>query len=337
MPAARAHADAALALGRRLGDEEAVALAQFRRGLTWLVDGDVVQAEADLQQAADSFERRGSIYRQRSVLYNLCVLYQGQCRHEQALAAATRGWVVQPPLPEGDLRLMYHLAFVDSLAALGELGQAWEHAQQAVAAALALDEPRPLMATANCTLELLGLLGEEDLARRLLGAARRAGTAELAYESAEFWVATAQFELACGDAAAARQALASAPAAHDIADVRARIRHALVAADLRLAEGDAAAALALLPGDDADGMNDELRCRALALAVPARAAAGMPQGAAWEAACAMLQRPSPYAPATLQLHRALALPQRAGYVDRLAGSLAAAPRQQAAFVRRAGA
>lgn len=336
MPAARVQVQASLALGRRLGDDELVALAQQRCGMTWLVEGELVQAEADLLQAADSFASRGSVYRQRGTLFNLCVLYENQCRHDLALAAARRGWALQPPLPPGDLRLMYHLAFVDSHVALGDLGEAWAHAQQAIAAVLAMNEPQPLMAATHCTLELLGLLGEIGLARQLLAAAERLATSELAYASAEYWIATAQFELAAGDAAAARRALASAPAAADVVDVRVRVRHALAAAELQLAEGDAAGALALLPADDAEGINDEMRCRALALALRAQAAAGGVQSTTREAARAALERPSPYAPATLQLHRAMGLLSRAEYVGMLARSLDALPQQQAAFLRRAG-
>lgn len=337
MPAARVHADAALALGRRANDKEVVALALFRRGLTWLIEGDTAQAEAELQQAADSFASRGSVYRQRSVLYNLCVLYEGQSRHEQALAAVQRGWDLLPPLSPGELWIMYRLAFVDAHVALGDLGAAWAHAQAAVTAVLSQDEPRPLMAATHCVLELLAMLGEIDLARRLLAASGRVATSELEYASSEYWIAVAQFELAQGDAAAARQALALAPAASDIADVRVRARRALAAAELRLAEGDASQAQALLPADDAEGMNDEMRCRALALAVRAQAAVGAVQPTTLQDALSTLQRPSPYMPATLQLRRALALPAHAEFVGALARSLDALPAQRAAFVRNAGA
>jgi DNA-binding SARP family transcriptional activator len=349
MPAARAHADAALALALRSGDEEGAARARFHRGLTWIVDGEQARAEAELQQAADSFASRGSVYRQRGVLYNLAVLYESQSRHDRALAAVQRGWDLRPELPPGELWIMYRLAFVDAHTALGDLGAAWEQAQAAIGAVLELAEPPLLLGATQCTLELLGLLGETGLARQLLEATGSAAVRGLRRASAEYWVAVAQFELAQGCAASAQRAMAAAPAAADIADVRVRVRHALASAELQLATGDAAAAQALLPGETAEGMNDEMRARALALAVRAQTLAGALHEATLQAARAALQGASPHVPATLQLHRALARaagtgvagawpaarPVHAEFVAGRAASLLAWPAQQAAFVRNA--
>jgi DNA-binding SARP family transcriptional activator/tetratricopeptide (TPR) repeat protein len=338
-----------LQLAQASGSHETAARARLRGGITWLIDGEHDRAQADLEQAAQSFARCGSVYRQRMALYNLALVHQAQSRHEQALQVAQQGWQLQPSLPEGDLRLMFRLAFVDSQVALGRWGPAWEHAQAALAYVLAQSEPQPLCAACLPTLELLGLLGEVGLARQALGRLTPAMLQELQYMASEHWISVAQFELSLGDAAAAARALALAPPAGQIADVRVRARHALAAAELRLAEGDAGGALALLPPPELEGMNDEMRTRALALALRAQGAGGAWGAQTVSAALQALAGPAAFAPATLQLHRALAQavqqglqgvpPDRAqargAFVALLAQSLCEHPAQQAAFLHSA--
>ncbi len=351
MSASRAHCDAGFALGTASGDATAVARARFHCGLTWIIEGDLVRAESELQQAAASFASLGLVYRQRSVLYNLAVIYgETQSRYDQALAAVQRGWDLRPPLPPGELWVMYRLAFVDAHVAMGDLGAAWEHAQAAIAAVLERGEPQLLLGATQCTLELLGLLGQTGLARQLLAALGSDAMRELRRAASEYWVAVAQFELGQGDAQAARRALAAAPPVADIVEPRVRVRRALAEAELQLAGGDTAAALALLPQDTAEGMNDEMRERACALAVRAQTRAGALQAATLQAAHARLQGRPAYMPATLQLHCALAQAAQAGlanawpaalqrhgqYVTALAASLHAQPALQAAFVGNAG-
>lgn len=338
-----------LRLAQASGSQDVAARARLRRGISWLMDGEHAQAQKDLEEAAAHFARLGSVYRQRITLYNLAMVHQAQSRHALALAVAQQGWQLQPPLPEGDLRLMYRLAFVDTQVALGQWGPAWEHAQAAIAYGLAQTEAQPLCAACLPTLELLGLLGETPLASRALGRLTPAALHELQYMASEHWISVAQFELSQGDASAAAAALALAPPAAEIADVRVRARHALARAELRLAEGQAAAALALLPAPDADGMNDEMRTRALALALRAQSARLDWQPDTVAAALQALSAPTVFAPATLQLHRALAqavgrgLPgvaaslaqAQAAFVAALAQSLHEHPAQQAAFLQRA--
>ena len=349
--AARAHCDAGFALGTSCGNAEAVARAQFHRGLTWIIEGDQARAEAELQQAAASFASLGLVYRQRSVLYNLAVLYgESQSRHEQALAAVQCGWNLRPPLPPGELWVMYRLAFVDAHVALGDLGAAWEHAQAAISAVLERAEPQLLLGATQCSLELLGLLGQTGLARQLLAATGTDAVRELRRAAAEYWVAVAQFELGQGDVSAARSALDQAPPAADIVDIRVQVRRSLADAELQLASGDAAAALALLPDMAAAGMNDELRARTWALTVRAQAHTGTLRKATVQAAQALLQGRPAYMPATLQLHRALAQAAKAGvanarpeglqrhaeFVTSRAESLHAQPALRAAFLLNKG-
>lgn len=353
MAAVREHAAHLLQIARASGSEETAARARFRSGLAWLIDGDLAHAQTELAESARSFGQRGSVYRQRIALYNLCLVHEAQSDHQQALVVAQQGWQLQPPLLEGHLWMAYRLAFVDTQLALGRWGPAWEHAQAALAYALGQGEVQPLCAACLPTLELLGLLGETALARRVLGRISPAMLQELQYVASEHWIAVAQFELSLGDAAAAARALAQVPPVASIANVRVRSRHALAAAELRVSggqPGDGEAAQALLPLADAEGMNDELRTRALALALRAQGLAGRWRAETVAAAASALAAPAVFAPASLQLHRALAQAVQQGlpgapdgsaaahtaFVARLAQSLDAHPAQQAAFLQRSG-
>lgn len=346
--ALRRHADAALALARQQGNEETAARALFRGSLAWLMEGDTGRAAAGLEQAAASFASRGSVYRQRHVLYNLCVAHQASSHHAKALAAAERGWALLPPIPEGEMWMMFRLAFVDAQLALGELGEAWRHAEPTLAYAQSLGAASPVVAALLPSLELLGLIGEAALARRLLAQVGAEAVSELRYTATEHWVSVAQFELSQAQPAAAQEALARVVPAADIADVRVRARHALAMAELALAQGDGCDAVqALLPAHDAPGMNDEMRTRALALKVRAQGLRGALQPGTTHAARAALAAPSPFAPATLELHRALrwelvrgtggvaptAADEHAAFVGRLAQSLSGHPAHQAAFLQ----
>lgn len=348
--AVREHCGALLRLSQAIGSPEAATRARFRIGATWLMDGDLARAEAELTEAAAQFGRAGAVYRQRMVLYNLALVFEAQSRHERALAVVQQGWQLQPPLPEGEMWMFYRLAFVDANVALGHWGAAWEHTQAALAYALRQTEVQPLCAACLPTLELLGWLGETGLAREALSRISATGLQELHYAASEHWISVAQFELQQGDVAAAAQALSQAPPVTQIADVRVRARHALALAELRLAEAQPDAALALLPAPQAEGMNDEMRTRALALALRAQSAARAWQAGTVAAAVQTLTAPAAFAPATLQLHRALAqaqaqgltavppdlAPEHAAFLAALAQSLHGHPAQQAAFLQQVG-
>jgi hypothetical protein len=104
-------------------------------------------------------------------------------------------------------------------------------------------------------------------------------------------------------------------------------RLAVLTAELRLATGDAAAALALLPADDAPAMNDELRLRALA--VRCRIS---PEPALQERARLALADPQAHAGAALALARAVGGAGLAARVSALAAGLAPWPEVQASFL-----
>jgi tetratricopeptide (TPR) repeat protein len=344
---ALAYADAALVLSQKIGHALGVARARYRRGIQRLQMNDVAGAELDLRTAAEESERLGFVNLQRIVLYNLSSLYALQGMPAQALDAARRGWSLEPPIQAPTMRAMFGLAMVDPQQSLGDLGAAWEAAQQVVVDALAQDDPTVRILSTVGVIEVLGLVGEAQPARRLLASIDDAALRELANVAGEMWVALAQFEIAQGDPAAATQALGRLDAAGGLVDPRVRVRCSQARAGLCLALGDAAGSLIHLPADDAVGMNDEMRLRGLALRLTAQARLGRPTPSTLAAASQACSASSGHRLALLALQRARveaattgadpslaeAVRERHAFVEALAQTLHHHPVQQAAFRR----
>ena len=345
--AALAHADAALAIARRLGDGIGLSRGHYRRGIVLMTIGQDEDAERELLAASAAADRLGLVHVQRIALYNLTCVLATRGRHAEALAVAERGWNLSPPLERSDFRVIYLLAMVDAHFALGDLGAAWRAAEPAVEEALALEDPRVRIGAASCALELLGMIGEVALARRLMASIGAEAARELKAASDEMWVALAQFELRQGRPEAATDALATLDASGEIATTRVRARNAQARAELALVSGGPAAALARLPADDAPGMNGEMRTRGLALRLRAEARHGALVDATGAAAGRLVAAPPDHQIATLELSAALAQAAAAGaggvpseaaathavLVAALAETLREHPAQQAAFRR----
>ncbi|MEO8523772.1 MAG: BTAD domain-containing putative transcriptional regulator [Caldimonas sp.] len=345
LESALARVDAALAIGNRIGDEAGVARGRFRRGILLLQLHDVAGAETEMLAAIETCERLGLVNLERVILYNLGCVYSSQSSHDRALATVHRGRALSPPLQSSDMRVMFRLMAVDAHNALGNLGATWQELQPAVEEAIAQVDPTIRIAATLCGLEPLGLLGEVALARRLLGSLEETALRALRTVAAEMWVSLAQFELKQCDPAAAERALAELDAAGAPVIMRARVRHEQARAELALAQGEPPAALALLPPDDAIGMNGEMRTRGLALRIAAEAGLGVLEQATVDAARSALAAPSDHMIATLELCAALAQAaamgvagapssapsELAALVASLAETLSAYPDQQAAF------
>ncbi len=345
--AALALGEAAAALSAQLGDSHGVIRGMYRRGTFMIELGDTAGAVRELQRAAEQAERYGFTLMLRGILYNLVCAHSAQTQPALVLATAQRGWDLQPPLPLVELRIMYRLAFVDAHAALGGLGLAWEHAVAAVDEALILGTQLALAATAKTCIELFALVGDGHCSVRLLAAISDEAMRQMPQAANEMWIARAQAALLRGDLAAARLALAQVDPPDAIESPRERARLSLAGAELAWAEGDALRALALLPCDDAPGVNDELRLGALAIRVRAEARSGALAAATVAAAQAALHAGVVHAAAALALHRALAAAGQAGvtgvsdaaqrdgvaHVRWLADSLRKHPVQQTAFLQ----
>ena len=345
--AALAHADTALALARRLGGGGSeTARNHLRRGILLLSAHDMASAERELLTAAREAERLGIVHIERISLYNLTCAYASQGRHEDALAAADRGWNLAPPLEASDFRVMYLLARVDAQFALGDIGASWRAAAPAIEEALTLQDPRVSIGAVACTLELLGMVGEVALARRLLATVGVAAARDLKAAADEMWIALAQFELRHGETDAAVRALAEFDATGDAVVARVGARAAQARAELALVEDDPRHALALLPADDALGMNGEMRTRGLALRVRAEIRLGALTDSSRAAADRALAGACDHEIARLELSAAVAqaaseaaavpaatTERHAALVGRLADTLRQHPPQRAAFLR----
>lgn len=349
MQAAAALAEAAAALFAQLGDTYGVVRAICRRGTFLLELGDLAGAVRELRRGVEECQRYGYTFMQRGTLFNLVCTYAALTEPALILATAQQGWALQPPLPPGNLRLMYRTAFVEAHLALGDLGAAWEHAAATVDEALALGTQLSLGATIRTCIELLVLLQAHDRVARLLGAIDADALRQMPQIADEMWVARAQAALQQHEPAVARQALAQVGAPEAIENPRQRVRLAQARAELAWAEGDAVAALALLPTDEAPGQNDELRLCGLALRTQCEAAGGSLPAATVTALQTLLAAAKAHPLAALRARRALADAQAAGvagapsqaqpdhaaHVQRLAASLHAHPPQRAAFLRSA--
>lgn len=204
---------------------------------------------------------------------------------------------------------MYRLAFVDAHHALGDLGEAWQHAAAALAEAGTLDEVYVQVSSLSTSLELVTLLGEQACAGPLRQSLGPDLLRQMPEHANDLWLALAKSALLQHDTAAATQALAQVTG--DIGIGRVAVFNRLVGAELALVRGRVQAALALLPAPQAEGMSDESRLRALALRVractQAHAALASAMDATLLAECTAALHSEPvHATAALYLHAALA-------------------------------
>ena len=335
---ALAHAEAALEASRTAGDTWGAVRSEVRRASLLGAIGEPSEAEAALEAAAATAGRMGMVGQQRVTLFNLCVLHSSRSRPDRVLAAARQSWELQPPLPREGLRTQLQLAFVEAHVALGELGEAWTWLQGAVEDALAIGQIAGLAGTLNTGFELATLLGESGRMEPLRIAL--AGADEARHFLVELRIVRTECALLEGDPGRARALLDEATEPSEEERVLARL--AIARAAVLLAAGNAPAALAALPADDAAGLNDELRWRALAVRIDAERSIGALPQATLAAARAALARSQVHAVAQWLLHRALARAEPgeaaavAARTAALAATLAGHPVQRSAFVRRWG-
>ena len=326
--AALARAAECVALYTRLGDGLGQAQGLVFRGCFASETGDYSAAERDLRDAATLAARFGNVPLQRVAVYNLACNFSAQTRPDEALAALREGW----PLADGaggeEIKVMFRSLFIESHYVRGEWGLVWEHASHALGEVLAIAQPLSMIGVANAALEPLAVLGQWPQALPLVQALAGGLLDELA-GGHEIWLACAQAALLQGDANAAAHWLARLRPLAELEQPRVRCRVLLLRVEQSLAVGQGADALSVLPTDDALGMNDELRLRALALRCAAAARADQP--ALQARARLALADPRAHAGAALQLERALGGVGLQTRVGQLAEGLNAWPQVQASF------
>ncbi len=339
LQAAVEHAGELIVLCLQLGDDLRRARGLLHRGCLLADLGDNRAAEEDLRSAATLAARFGNVFMQRLALYNLGSNYSAQTRADDVLAVAFEGWKLSAGQPADQLSIMFRAMFVESHFARGEWGLLWAHAVPAVDEALAFGQPMSMSGVAGAVLEPLAVLGQWPRALALVQALEGGILAQAPHAGYDVWLACAQAALLQGDAPAAAAWLARLGPESGIEQPRVQRRMALLMAELQLVNfnhparspDSSAAALALLPADDAPAMNDELRLRALAL----RCRIGADPALQARARLALAD-PQAHAAAALMLERALGDAASgagpAARVQRLAAGLAEWPEVQASFI-----
>ena len=333
--------DQSLALSRASGNRYAVVREMSRRGAMLMQLGDP-SAEAVLREAADLAGRTGIIGTQRNVLFNLCVLYSAQSRPDAVLAAARECWDIQPPMASEPLRTMVQLAFVEAHVALGRLGDAHDWALRAINDATAIGKILVAASVVLTTAELLAVLGAGERLQPLMTMLEQPLADQWVSFTSEAWLVLTECALLLGQTAQARRHGERAAAGVHTENERVSTRAAIVEAALLHAGGDPRAALQRLPTDDAPGLNDELRWRALAVRLRAQAASGGCTPQALADADAALARDGVHALAALLLHQALVqvaptAARRKAWRERVQGlahTLDALPAERQAFLQR---
>jgi tetratricopeptide (TPR) repeat protein len=318
-------ASESVALYTRLGDGLGQARSLLYRGCFLSEIGDYAAAERDLRGTATLAARFGDVPLQRMALYNVASNFSAQTRPDDALAAGREGWPLAAGPRADEMTVMYRALFIEAYFVRGDWGLLWEHALPALDEVLAIGQPLSMGGVANAALEPLAVLGQWPRALPLVQALDGGLFDELAGNH-EVWVACAQAALLQGDPSAAADWLARLRPLAELEQPRVRCRVMLLWAEQKLAMGDAPRALAAMPADDAPGMNDELRLRALALRCAADGSTALHSRARQA-----LSDPRAHAGAALQLERALGGDGLAARVERLAQGLAAWPEVQMSF------
>lgn len=329
------------ALAETLNDRRGILQALNRAGAMLTQLGEWTTAEAKLREAAALAARLGMVAYQRNTLFNLCVLHSEQSQPAALLATARECWDLTPPMPLDMQRALMRTAFIEAHGALGDLGAGFTWTLGGIDDALALGRGFGAAALCSTSGELLAVLGESQRLAPLL-ALLEAPAAKSVQVARDAWFVMASCALMDGRLDAARAARQHVDDAQPIESPRISLHMSLVDAALAQAAGDAAGALARLPADDAPGLNDELRWRALAVRLRAEAASGGCSATTLAAADAALARQGVHALAGLLLHRALL--QVAGTAERrrawrqrvetLSGSLQELPDLRARFEQR---
>jgi DNA-binding SARP family transcriptional activator len=326
----------AVGLWQALGDRRNIAKGHFRTGTMLLISGEVDAGALELERARRLAAELHLVEQQRDVIVNLLKLHADRGDGAAMLALAEEGWQLAPGFPRPRTRQLLMQARLHARLLLGELGTALTLADQVLAEAEAAGEPGALQYAVITVLDLLAYLGDFERGRRLMDRLLGAGTQELAFLGVKLALLRAFLESRAGDTAAARQALASIAEPQALQQPQDRVDLALREAEIQLAEGAPAAALATLSPWLQDVPSLQLQAMVWMLHLRAALALGPVPAADRLRAQALLDAGGVPPLEALDLLRALALtaddpagPLAAqAAADRLAASLADWPAQQ---------
>lgn len=342
---ARRTLEASEAAGARR--QQAHAVASIGRALDMLDQRD--EAWAELERAYAMAAELGMLDLQRAVANNLANNRLHHGGPARAIAVIQEARDLSEHFTMRAMPVFYLGILSEAHAQLGDLGRAFELAEQALLRALALGETLTLADCVTMTLDLYSRSGDHDGGTRLLSGLRGRGLEGLGYIQVKLDLRVLQRCLQLGDLPGARQRLQGLgdPQALQLPADRTSAR--LCRAELLLAEGDPDAASRELDGLDAATLYTEHRADCCALRLRAALQRGRrdePALADADAALACGELPALHA---LELLQARVAAARAWHDDvaarrhqqtlardvlRLAQSLQARPAQQQLWLAR---
>lgn len=349
----RGKAQSALALAREAaalwaahGDKRSIARGHYRVGVMLVVNDQPQQGEIELNTARRLAAEMHLVEQERDAIINLIKVHADRGDADRMLALANEGWHLSPRFARPRIRQILLQARCHAHGLRGDLGGALGIAEQFLAESAGSAEPVGRQYAVLTILDLLVYIGDFERGRSLLR--ELAGTAELAFLGVKLSFNLAFLESRAGCLPQARAALAAIgdPAALEQAQDRATF--ALRLAEVQLAEGDAAAALATLEPWREALPNVELQALVWAVRLQAQQALGSVVAADWQQARAALAAGAMPVPDALELQQALrqsapdpaaarAMAQQVLQASALvADSLAAWPRYKAHVLARFG-
>jgi hypothetical protein len=330
-------------LFRDSADRRGLARTQMRVGSLLIVIGDADAGAAELQVARRMAAELHLVETERVAIINLLKVHADRGEGQAMLALTEEAWNLSPSFasPRNRQILLQAKGFAHGL--LGQLGRCLTLAEQFLAESAASGEPAARQYAVLTVLDLLVYLGDFERGRALLRELRGQGT-EVAYFGIKLALNRAFLEYKAGDIAAARAALAEIGDALSLQQEQDRVMLALRQAEVLLAEGDAAASLAMLEPWRAGVPNIDLQALIWALRLQAQRARGGVNAADWAEAHALLEEgrlpPTEALDLRRELWRTAPSPALAkalkrsidAEVARLAASLAEHPRARSAFL-----
>lgn len=256
------HAERSLAIWRACGARRMTVKALANIGMLQGLLGDQPAAITAMQQALAEARSLRLIEQQRLLANNLSDSLLTLGRAAEVIACVNEAMAALPHYAAPQVEVFLRGMLVQAHYQRGELDAALAQAETALARALQLQRPMALLDCASMALDVAVAAGDTSLQARLLAAAEGLSGEGIEHFALKFAFNRVRHALAHGDLAAARVALQPVADIASLHEVRDRQHAAVCQAELRLAEGDASAALAVLATVPMDGAHVEVAARA---------------------------------------------------------------------------
>jgi tetratricopeptide (TPR) repeat protein len=291
------YAQRVVSIRRAQGDRRAHLRALANLGLVHSAIGDQGAARAAMEEALQIARALHALDPQRELSNNLADIHLTEGRPAQALALVDQALALSPHWSRPRLRVFLLGMRVQALWQLGALGQARAAADLALAAASEPDlvDANPLVDALSMQLDLFGFVGDFAEAQRRLALLAAHPGARSPHFEVKLAFNRVHLAVEAGDLPAARAAMADIGDPLALHEQRDREHAVLCAAELALAEGDAAGACRWLDAHPAPQAHVEVAARRAWLRLQAAAPDDEPARQAAAAAAADARTPRPIA------------------------------------------